>query len=1111
MSEQPTERYREPLPEGIEHYRLLRALGRGGMGQVYLAEDPLAGNRRVAIKSLPISDCLPPAKREGLRVRLRQEAHALGQVDHPAIPKLYHVIEKESAFHIVMEYVEGHTLAELVGRGETFTQAQVVAIATEALGALAAAHAKGLLHRDVKPSNIMVTPSGEVKLIDFGLAKGMDAEAHITRTDATPGTPGYMAPEQVAGNESTAASDQFCLGIVLYELLAGQRPFRGRTNAELAFSILYEAPADIRELAPDLPEGLARTVMRALAKEPSQRFPSAGAMAEALQALAGQLPDQPAEGARRLSTVVLESISDGSPVERRSHARTYAVAAAVCLAAVLVGLFAHFRPDLEWRRPAEEAPAVEEPRREAEKAPQPDPRAAYRAARDRFAAIEPEVDVELTEKWLPGALAKARRLAEQAEQAAADERYGEAAAHYAQARQALEQAGQAVADAPAYEAARASYERCAGEAPTPLIARWLPEKLQETRRAAQAAEELARDLEFADAAARLARAEATLAEAHQSVRQAPDYEAARQSYRRAADEANEPLLQKWCPGSLQEAEDAADEAQRLAEQLAFQAAAARCAQAQQTLAEAARRAQALERGFQACEQARKAYAQRQEAVDAALVEKWLPQALQDARGLAAEGARRAAERDFATAAKKYAAAERQLADAHSQAKKLDQQARACQQEAQEYEQASRAADAGLLGKWAPDRLAEARRQARDAAASAERRDFAEATALYAQARRTLEAATQRAKTLEAQSQTCEQARARYLARREETDTDFVAAWLPDRLEAARKHAQEAERLAEEQHFEAAAAHYDDARQALGEAEPQAAALAQQAAQKHYQDVLAEADPELVARWLPERMAEARQLAAEAQRLAREHKAKLAAEQYRAAGQLLAAAHAEATELEGAFQDCQAARTGYQQALGGTSRRLAEIYLHGALAATDQLAQDAEALAEKRAFGPAAAKFAQAEQGLRAAREKLAERGAEPLAVSLGADLAPEGKPRPQAAALQAEVARRLREAGIELVARPADAGSVVRLDSLGIKVEQVPEERTYRVLGPQHVAWCQATYTVAVAGERLVPRRANVRSPKSSASAEKARAAALEACAQDVAAHVRQLVEERRK
>ncbi|MFW6119059.1 MAG: protein kinase domain-containing protein [Planctomycetota bacterium] len=291
------------MPETIEHYRIRSVLGYGGMGAVYLAEDPLAGNRRVAIKTIAISPYLPPARQESLRNRLREEAHALGQIQHPGVPTLYHVIEKEAAFYVVMEYVEGESLAEVLAEQGTLSPTRSVEVARSVLDALAAAHAGGLVHRDIKPSNIMLCPDGGVKLIDFGLAKTAEFSEHITRSDASPGTPGYMAPEQVAGKRATPASDLFCVGVVLYEMLAGWRPFQGESHTDLAFSILYEAPVDLRDAAAEVPQSLAEVVMRALAKDPSDRFRTSEEMVQALQVEPDSSAEEPAvRPARRLTS-----------------------------------------------------------------------------------------------------------------------------------------------------------------------------------------------------------------------------------------------------------------------------------------------------------------------------------------------------------------------------------------------------------------------------------------------------------------------------------------------------------------------------------------------------------------------------------------------------------------------------------------------------------------------------------------------------------------------------------------------------------------------------------------------------------------------------------------
>jgi len=324
---------RDAPVERIEHYKIIKMLGHGAMGEVSLAEDPRAGNRKVAIKTIARFDSASADKSQALRERLVEEAKALGQINHPGVPALHHVIDDESAVYVVMEYVEGCSLAELLRQGRTPTQKEAVRIAVSVLDALTAVHKCGLVHRDVKPSNIVLAPGGTVKLIDFGLAKCAEVAPQLTRTNVTPGTRGYISPEQLQGKEAGPASDQFCAGVVLYELITGKRPFDGKTDTDVQFKILYEAPPDIGRLKSDVPEPLQAIIMRSLAKDPSERFETAEAMMQALQMT------KPA-GARHPSAAA-SSPSDGSrtsSVRTTGRVRKVALAGGI-LAASAVGLF----------------------------------------------------------------------------------------------------------------------------------------------------------------------------------------------------------------------------------------------------------------------------------------------------------------------------------------------------------------------------------------------------------------------------------------------------------------------------------------------------------------------------------------------------------------------------------------------------------------------------------------------------------------------------------------------------------------------------------------------------------------------------------------------------
>ena len=263
----------------ISHYRLLRPLGRGGMGVVYLAEDVELG-REVAIKLLHHWRAVRPAD----EVRFRREAQAAAALDHPNIGTIYEVGEHEGLRFLAMAFYDGATLAQLLdGQPDRrLPISEAAAIAGQLASALAAAHAAGIVHRDLKPENVMVLPDGRVKLLDFGLARWIDA-AGITEEGTAVGTAAYMAPEQIRGERTGTAADLWALGVVLYEMLTGRRPFGGEQKG-MVHSILYEDPPPLREARPDVPPALERIVSHCLVKEPGDRWPAAAGVLSELQA-----------------------------------------------------------------------------------------------------------------------------------------------------------------------------------------------------------------------------------------------------------------------------------------------------------------------------------------------------------------------------------------------------------------------------------------------------------------------------------------------------------------------------------------------------------------------------------------------------------------------------------------------------------------------------------------------------------------------------------------------------------------------------------------------------------------------------------------------------------
>jgi eukaryotic-like serine/threonine-protein kinase len=262
-------------------FRLVERIASGGMGDVWRCVDEVLG-RTVAVKIL-----LPSLLEEpGFSERFRGEALTMATINHPGVVDIYDYGSDPSAgAYLVMEYVEGDALSRTLGRVSRLTPARTMALVAQAADALQAAHEKGVVHRDVKPGNLLVRPNGTLILTDFGIARSAGAAA-LTAAGSVLGTAMYISPEQAMGEQASPLSDVYALGVVAYQCLAGRRPFEGENPLEIAMRHVREAAPP---LPPDIPPNVRAIVERAMAKDPKTRWPTAAAFAAVARRAAGEL------------------------------------------------------------------------------------------------------------------------------------------------------------------------------------------------------------------------------------------------------------------------------------------------------------------------------------------------------------------------------------------------------------------------------------------------------------------------------------------------------------------------------------------------------------------------------------------------------------------------------------------------------------------------------------------------------------------------------------------------------------------------------------------------------------------------------------------------------